>query len=77
MKNILVVEQDGPAADSAACADASGTLQGDPTLVSSSGNPKADEAALRIARSGAPYFRAGSDGSAGGCARLTIGFEAR
>ncbi len=57
-----------------ACTDASGQLEGDPTLVASSGNPTSDAAALKIARAGAPYYAA-AGGAATGCVRLSVGFE--
>src|SRR5579863_841968 len=60
------------------CADAQGKLLQDPTILSSSGEPAIDAAAVQIARSGSPYYRPAAtlDGqSASGCARLAIEFE--
>ena len=60
------------------CADEAGKLAQDPTVLQSSGNPGFDEAALKIARSGSPYYRPGttSDGKPlSGCAQLMIEFE--
>jgi outer membrane biosynthesis protein TonB len=62
------------------CADDTGKLAQDPTILHSSGNPGLDEAALKIARSGSPYYRPGVnlDGKpVSGCARLVIEFETK
>jgi len=61
-----------PAAGSAevrVCADEAGKLTQEPVITRSSGNPGLDEAALRIARSGATSLT--------GCARLAIKFESK
>lgn len=59
------------------CADQSGQLTGDPTVVHSSGDSQLDAAAVQIAKSGAPYYRSSAhDGrSSSGCARMTIEFD--
>jgi TonB family protein len=59
------------------CADEAGKLTQDPVLIRSSGNPGLDEAALRIARSGAPYYRPAGAASVTGCAQLAIMFETK
>ena len=62
------------------CADESGKLKQDPTVVRSSGNASLDQAAVHIAASGSPYYRPGnaSNGSAvSGCAQLVIQFETK
>lgn len=62
------------------CADESGKLKQDPTIVRSSGNASVDQAAVHIAASGSPYYRPGnaSSGSAvSGCAQLVIQFETK
>ena len=51
------------------CADEAGKLTQDPVITRSSGNPGLDEAALRIARSGAASLT--------GCAQLAIKFETK
>lgn len=51
------------------CADESGKLTQEPVITRSSGNPGLDQAALRIARSGASSLT--------GCAQLAIKFEAK
>ncbi|HUL47668.1 MAG TPA: energy transducer TonB [Steroidobacteraceae bacterium] len=51
------------------CADDTGKLTREPLITRSSGNPRLDEAALRIARSGATSLT--------GCAQLAIKFETR
>ena len=59
------------------CTDGSGKAQ-EPTVVQSSGNPQLDQAALTVARSGAPYLRqaAQPDGKpAPGCLHLQVRFE--
>jgi TonB family protein len=60
------------------CADETGRLTQDPTVVHSSGNPGLDQAAVRIAKSGAGNYRPASTVNgkpASGCARLSIRFE--
>jgi TonB family protein len=60
------------------CVDESGQLARDPTLTHSSGDPAADEAALRIARAGSGYYRPARtpDGTArAGCQQLAISDE--
>jgi TonB family protein len=62
------------------CADETGKLAQDPTILRSSGNAGLDEAALRIARSGSPYYRPKTPSDAkpvSGCARLSIEFETK
>jgi TonB family protein len=59
------------------CADASGRLAGDPIIIRSSGDAGLDEAALRIARSGAPYYRPSGAAAVTGCAQLAIKFETK
>ena len=59
------------------CADEAGKLTQDPVIIRSSGNPGLDEAALRIARSGAPYYRPAGAASVTGCAQLAIKFETK
>jgi TonB family protein len=60
------------------CADDTGKLLQDPTILRSSGNPGFDEAAIKIARSGSPYYRPGTNSGrkpVSGCAQLVIEFE--
>ncbi len=57
------------------CADETGKLTQEPIITRSSGDSGLDEAALRIARSGAPYYRPAGATSVTGCARLAIKFE--
>lgn len=64
------------AAEVRVCADESGRLTEDPVVARSSGDPVLDEAALRIARSGAPYYRP-AGAAVSGCARLAIKFETK
>jgi TonB family protein len=59
------------------CADEAGKLTQDPVITRSSGDPGLDEAALRIARSGAPYYRPAGATSITGCAQLAIQFETK
>ncbi len=62
------------------CADESGKLKQDPTVVHSSGKASVDQAAVKIAAAGSAYYRldASSDGSpVSGCAQLTIRFETK
>jgi outer membrane biosynthesis protein TonB len=59
------------------CADESGRLAGDPIITRSSGDAGLDEAALRIARSGAPYYRPSGASAVTGCAQLAIKFETK
>lgn len=63
-----------------ACADAAGKLTAEPTIIRSSGDAALDEAALKIARSGAGYYRPATTAGASplsGCARLEIQFDAK
>jgi TonB family protein len=60
------------------CADDTGKLLQEPTILRSSGNPGFDEAAIKIARSGSPYYRPGTNSGrkpVSGCAQLVIQFE--
>jgi TonB family protein len=57
------------------CADVSGKLTRDPVITRSSGDPALDQAALRIARSGAPWYRPAGATPVTGCAQLAIKFE--
>jgi TonB family protein len=60
------------------CADETGRLKQEPTIVRSSGKEALDQAALHIAAAGSAYYRpeAGPGGSsASGCAQLVIRFE--
>jgi TonB family protein len=62
------------------CADDTGKLLQDPTILRSSGNPGFDEAAIKIARSGSPYYRPGTNSGTkpvSGCAQLIIEFETK
>src|SRR5215472_226312 len=59
------------------CADESGKLTQDPVITRSSGDPGLDQAALRIARSGAPWYRPAGATTVTGCAQLAIKFETR
>ncbi len=59
------------------CADESGKLTQDPVITRSSGDAGLDEAALRIARSGAPYYRPAGTTAVTGCAQLAIKFETK
>lgn len=59
------------------CADESGRLTGDPVITRSSGNAALDEAAVRIARSGAPYYRPAGAAALSGCVQLAIKFETK
>lgn len=59
------------------CADETGKLIQDPVIIRSSGDAGLDEAALRIARSGAPYYRPAGATSVTGCAQLAIKFETK
>lgn len=59
------------------CADDGGKLTQDPALTRSSGDAALDEAALRIARAGAPYYRPAGAAAVSGCAQLAIKFEAK
>lgn len=60
------------------CADETGKLAQDPTITRSSGDPRLDEAAVKIARSGAGYYRPATTLEAqpvSGCVQLEISFE--
>lgn len=60
------------------CADATGRPEKDPTIVHSSGVPSLDQAALKIAASGAPYYRpatASNRQPVSGCVQLAIKFD--
>jgi TonB family protein len=59
------------------CADESGKLTQDAVITRSSGDPGLDQAALRIARSGAPWYRPAGATSVTGCAQLAIKFETK
>jgi TonB family protein len=59
------------------CADQTGRLTEDPVITRSSGDPALDAAAVRIARSGAPYYRPAGRNPVTGCAQLAIKFETR
>ena len=62
------------------CADSAGKLAQAPAILRSSGNPGLDEAAVKIAESGSPYYRPGTtlDGKpVSGCAQLVIQFETK
>jgi TonB family protein len=63
-----------------ACADVTGKLAQEPTIIRSSGDAALDEAALKIARFGAGYYRPATTAGGlpvSGCARLEIQFEAK
>ena len=80
-----IAKQDEPAghADSVivhVCADQTGRLENDPTIVHSSGIATVDQAAVRIAASGAAYYRPDTSSNGppvSGCAQLAIKFEAK
>jgi len=57
------------------CADETGKLTQEPVIVRSSGDAGLDEAALRIARAGAPWYRPAGATAVTGCAQLAIKFE--
>jgi TonB family protein len=62
------------------CADNTGKLAQGATILRSSGNSELDEAAVKIAESGSPYYRPGTtlDGKpVSGCAQLVIQFETK
>ncbi len=62
------------------CADQTGKLEKDPTIVHSSGNAAVDQAAVKIAASGAAYYRpdtASNGPPVSGCAQLAIKFETK
>ena len=59
------------------CADESGKLTQDPVITRSSGDAGFDEAALRIARAGAAYYRPAGATAVSGCAQLAIKFETK
>lgn len=59
------------------CTDESGKLTQDPVITRSSGDAGLDEAALRVARSGAPYYRPAGTTAVTGCAQLAIKFETK
>jgi len=65
----------GAAAEVRVCVDATGRLTQEPVIIRTSGDPGLDEAALRIARSGAPYYRPAAATPVTGCAQLAIRFE--
>jgi TonB family protein len=56
-----------------ACADSAGRLMREPEVVHSSGDAAVDAAAVKIAKSGAGYYRPAAGSS--GCAQLQISFE--
>jgi len=60
------------------CVDEAGKLQQEPTIVHSSGMASLDQAAVRIAASGAAYYRPDTSPNgppASGCAQLEIKFD--
>jgi TonB family protein len=59
------------------CTDEKGKLQGEPLVVQSSGVASIDQAAVKIASAGSPYYRPNPAPNApgSGCAQLTIEFE--
>ena len=60
------------------CVDEAGRLERDPTIVHSSGIASLDQAAVRIAASGSPYYRPDTSPNgppASGCAQLAIKFD--
>ena len=60
------------------CADETGRLEHDPTIVHSSGIDSLDQAALRIAASGSSYYRPVTSSGGppvSGCAQLAIKFD--
>lgn len=62
------------------CVDETGRLQKDPTIVHSSGVTSLDQAAVRIAASGSPYYRpdtASNGPPVSGCVQLAIKFETK
>jgi TonB family protein len=62
------------------CTDDAGKLAQDPTILRSSGNAGLDEAAVKIAQSGSPYYRPGTTLNGkpvSGCAQLVIQFETK
>jgi hypothetical protein len=62
------------------CADETGKLKQDPTIVHSSGIASIDQAAVRIASSGSAYYRpdtAPHGPPASGCAQLQITFDTK
>jgi TonB family protein len=62
------------------CADETGKLKGDPTIVHSSGVASVDQAAVKIASSGSAYYRPDTSSNGppvSGCAQLTIKFDAK
>jgi TonB family protein len=59
------------------CVDENGKLAQDPLLTRSSGDPGLDEAAVRIARSGAPYYRPAGATPVSGCVQLAVKFETK
>jgi TonB family protein len=70
--------QQGAAVAVHVCVDDTGKVAQDPTIIRSSGDPKLDEAAVKIARSGAGYYRPATtlDAEAvSGCVQLQIKFE--
>jgi TonB family protein len=64
----------------AVCADATGKLERDPTIVHSSGMASLDQAAVNIAASGSAYYRPDTSSNGppvSGCAQLTIKFDTK
>jgi TonB family protein len=62
------------------CADETGRLQQDPTIVQSSGKEALDQAAVRIAASGSAYYRPDTSSNGppvSGCAQLAVKFETK
>jgi len=62
------------------CVDQTGKLNQEPTIVRSSGKASLDQAALKIAASGSPFYRpdtAPNGPPVSGCAQLAIQFETK
>jgi TonB family protein len=62
------------------CVDQTGRIEKEPTIMRSSGIVSVDQAAVRIAASGAAYYRPDTSSSGppvSGCAQLSIKFEAQ
>ena len=59
------------------CADETGKLQQEPTIVRSSGKAALDQAALHIAAAGSAYYRPEAAAGGSGCAQLVIRFDAK
>lgn len=59
------------------CADETGKLKQEPTIVRSSGKEALDQAALHIAAAGSAYYRPEAAAGGSGCAQLVIRFDAK